>query len=461
MRVVLIGFRGTGKTEVGRLLSRLLGLPVYDTDYLIEERCNKPVHEIFESDGEDYFRSVERKVIHSLPGSGCIISTGGGAVLDPSNVEMLRRDSVVILLEADEDTIEKRIMNTKRPQLTHLPLREEISHILQERRTYYHAAADFCIDTSSGSINGTCLEIRRILKEGRSNRPERERAAAYIRQSGIEPFEVAELEENVLSEGADPLTRIYGIAGDPCTHSKSPALFNSLYAIYHMNAYYTRFQGPDFSQILRTAHDLDARGLSVTIPHKAEALAHADICDEHAVAIGAVNTMVFCSGEIYGYNTDWIGIRDPLTNYSGSRAVVIGAGGAAAGAVYALVSLDMDVTVLNRTVERAERLASRYECGFGPLSSFESVNPDVVINATPVGMYPGSGSPLGKELLKPGMTVFDLVYTPPETLLLKYARQKGCTTIPGMEMFVRQAVLQFWYFTGITVSREKVWGLLK
>lgn len=461
MRVVLIGFRGTGKTEAGRLLSRLLGLPVYDTDHLIEERCNKPVYEIFDSDGEEYFRSVERKVIHSLPESGCIISTGGGAVLDPSNVETLRRDSVVILLEADEDTIEKRIMNTKRPHLTHLPLREEISQILQERRIYYHAAADFCIDTSSGSINGTCLEIRRILKEGRSIQAERERAVAHIRQSGIEPFDVAELEENLLSEGADPLTRIYGIAGDPCTHSKSPGLFNSLYALYHINAYYTRFQDPDFSRILRTAHDLDVRGLSVTIPHKAEALTHVDICDEHAEAIGAVNTMVFCSGDIYGYNTDWTGIRDPLVDLAGSRAVVLGAGGAAAAAVYALKDLNMDVTVLNRTVENAERLALRFDCGFGPLSSFEHVNPDVVINATPVGMYPGSGSPLEKELLKPGMTVFDLVYTPPETLLLKYARQKGCTVIPGMEMFVRQAVLQFWYFTGITVSREKVWGLLK
>jgi shikimate dehydrogenase len=461
MRVVLIGFRGTGKTEVGQLLSRLLRMPVYDTDHLIEEMCNKPVYEIFESEGEAFFRSAERKIIHSLPESGCIVSTGGGAVLDPSNVEILRRDSVMILLLADEDTIERRIMNSKRPQLTHLPLREEISQLLEERRVYYHAAADFCIDTSSGSINGTCLEIRRILKEGRSIRSERERAVSHIRQSGIEPFEVAELEENLLSEGADPLTRIYGIAGDPCTHSKSPDLFNSLYALYHINAYYTRFQDPDFSRILRTAHELDVRGLSVTIPHKTEALSHVNFCDEHAEAIGAVNTLVFCSGEVYGYNTDWVGIRDPLEDLAGSRAVVLGAGGAAAAAVYALKDLAMEVTVLNRTVENAERLALRFDCGFGPLRSFDQVNPDVVINATPVGMYPGSGSPLEKELLKPGMTVFDLVYTPPETPLLRYARQKGCTIIPGMEMFVRQAVLQFWYFTGITVPREKIWGLLK
>jgi shikimate 5-dehydrogenase len=461
MRLILTGFRGTGKTEVGKLLSRLLGLPVYDTDHLIEERCDKPVHEIFESDGEEYFRAVEREIIHSLPGSDCIISTGGGAVLDPLNVEALRRDSVIILLEADEETIEKRIMNTKRPHLTHLPLRDEISQVLEERRIYYNAAADFCVDTSSGSINGTCLEIRRILKEGRSIRPERERAVARIRKSGIEPFEASELEGKILSEGADPLTRIYGIAGDPCTHSKSPSLFNALYPLYHINAYYTWFQDPDFSRILRTAHDLDVRGLSVTIPHKAAALSCVDICDEHADAIGAVNTLVFCSGDISGYNTDWLGIREPLADSAGSRAVVIGAGGAAASAVYALTSLDMDVTVLNRTVENAELLALRFDCGYGPVSSFETVNPDVVVNATPVGMYPGSGSPLDKELLKPGMTVFDLVYTPPETPLIRYARQKGCTIIPGMEMFVRQAVLQFWYFTGVRVPREKVWGLLK
>jgi len=166
--------------------------------------------------------------------------------------------------------------------------------------------------------------------------------------------------------------------------------------------------------------------------------------------------VVWCGGRSYGYNTDWIGIREPLADARGSKAVVLGAGGAAAAAVYALRSLSMEVTVLNRTVGAAEALAGRFGCASGPLEAFDRLDPGVVINATPVGMEPDTRSLLKKTQLKPSMTVFDLVYTPPETPLIRLARTTGCRVIPGTELFVRQAAAQFAHFTGISAPLELV-----
>jgi len=115
MNVVLIGFRGTGKTAAGHLLARLLGVPFYDTDALVEEEAGARVHEIFADIGEEGFRKVEKEVIASLPAGPGVFATGGGAVLSPENVEHLRRGRTVVLLQADAATIEKRIRDTSRP----------------------------------------------------------------------------------------------------------------------------------------------------------------------------------------------------------------------------------------------------------------------------------------------------------------------------------------------------------
>lgn len=447
MRIVLCGFRGTGKTECGRLLSKLIGLPFLDTDAMIEERTGVTIHEIFSRDGEKTFREQERQVIASLPESGCIIATGGGAVVDPVNVARLRKGSTMILLEADPAAIERRIRNTARPPLTTLPFRDEIRALIAERKPAYARAADFCIDTTAKSPNEVCLGIIRILSEGTANPGSGLRIVQFLQQSGIPPGEVASF-ERVIKSG-DPRTRLYAIAGNPAVQSRSPALFNQLFDHFGLNCYYSRFQAPDITTITRICRDMDLRGLSVTIPFKHAIMEELSTIDSHADAIGAVNTVVWCGGESTGYNTDWIGIREPLTDRKGSRAVVLGAGGAAAAAVYALSSLDMEITILNRTVRSAEALAERFGCKFGPPELFSRLSPDIVIHATPLGMAPDMKSPLKKEQLHPSMTIFDLVYTPPETPLIRMARNAGCSVIPGTEMFVRQATAQFKHFTGI------------
>jgi len=163
---------------------------------------------------------------------------------------------------------------------------------------------------------------------------------------------------------------------------------------------------------------------------------------------------------MYGHNTDWLGVRIPLVHRRGGRAVVLGAGGAAAAAVYALLSLDMDVTVLARRSEAAMALADRFRCRWGAMEDFRGSDADVVVHTTPVGMEPDTRSLLAPCDLERKMTVFDLVYTPPETPLLQAAREAGCETIPGTEMFVHQAAEQFRLITGIAVSPELVREML-
>ena len=460
-RIVFCGFRGTGKTEVGKIVAAKTGLPFLDTDTRIEQQTGRSIPDIFHEDGEERFREEERKVIAGLPGSGAVISTGGGVVTDPVNMEHLRRDSVMVVLHADIDTIEARLSKKPRPPLTGLPLREEIATMMDRRRQHYHAAADFCIDTSETTPEAAAAAVMGLLAKG--NIPDRHRAPciSFFKTGRIPPKCMERLMKVLDDNPPDPLTRLMGVAGYPCAHSKGPRLFNALFDVYGLDYHYTLFEDPELDEILRVARHLDVKGLSVTIPFKQEIIPLIDEVDEHAAQqIGAVNTVVFACGTTRGYNTDWIGVRKPLVDLKGSKAVLLGAGGAAAGAAFALVDLDMDTTILNRTPEKARVMAERFGCKWGELSDFDTIKPDVVVNSTPIGMNPGDRSPLRDDQLQKGMTVFDLVYTPPVTPLIEAARKAGCTTITGTEMFIGQAREQFYLFFGIDVPAEKIRELL-
>jgi shikimate dehydrogenase len=456
-RIVLCGFRGTGKTEIGKILAGQLNLPFIDTDNLIEQKTGRSIPSIFHDEGEERFRAVEREVIAQLPQKDVVVSTGGGVVIDPSNMERLRKESVLVLLVADIDTIEQRLKRKPRPPLTGLPLREEIAEMMERRRQHYHAAADFCIDTSETTVEVATGNLMHILHTGMITEKQRETGKAFFKTGRIPTPKLHALEAILTDPARDPLTRLVGVAGYPCAHSKSPALFNTLFASYGLNYYYTWFEDPEIDEIMNVARELDVKGLSVTIPFKQDIIEYLDEIDEHAARhIGAVNTVVFACGSAIGYNTDWIGIRKPLVSLKGANAVLLGAGGAAAGAAYALTDLDMRVTILNRTQKNAQALAERFGCRWGDLQEIDRTRPDLVVNATPLGMHPDDHSPLRDDQLNKEMTVFDLVYTPPETPLIEQARRIGCRTITGTEMFIEQAREQFYLFFGIDAPVERV-----
>jgi shikimate dehydrogenase len=460
-RIVFCGFRGTGKTEIGKIIAERSTLPFIDTDTLIEQQTGRSIPDIFHEDGEERFREEERRVIATLPKSGAVISTGGGVVTDPVNMEHLRRDSVIIVLHADIDTIEERLKKKPRPPLTGLPLREEIAEMMIRRQQHYQAAADFCVDTSETTPEAAAAAVMNILSQGTIPQKNRAPCISFFMSGRIPPKCMDRLMKILSDNPPDPLTRLVGVAGYPCAHSRGPFLFNALFAEYGLDYHYTWFEDPELDEILSVAHHLDVKGLSVTIPFKKDIIPLIDEVDEHAAQqIGAVNTVIFSCGTARGYNTDWIAVRKPLVDLKGAKAVLLGAGGAAAGAAFALTDLDMDVTILNRTPEKAKVLAERFGCKWGELEDFDTVRPDVVVNSTPLGMKPGDLSPLRDDQLHKGMTVFDLVYTPPVTPLIEAAQRAGCTTITGTEMFIGQAREQFYLFFGIDVPQEKIRELL-
>ena len=450
MRVVLTGFRGTGKTTVGGILAARLGLPFIDVDRLIEERAGRKIPRVFREEGEAGFRRRERDAIATLPGGDSVVSAGGGAVIDPVNVEALRRGSLVFLLQAGEGTLSARIGTSDRPSLTGRPVADEVGELLRERMPAYLRAADHCISTESATPEEVAGMIAGILRDGPALPGRREAGLGFVGRIPMDPGE-REMLTPVLRRKAGFPPGLCGIAGYPCSHSRSPVLWNRLFARYDLPYHYTALEWPDIGEIVGAARDLGIRALSVTIPFKEKVMPLLDAIDPEARAIGAVNTVVQCGGVLRGYNTDWVGIRAPVGDLEGARAVVLGAGGAAAAAVYALRSLGMEVTVLNRTEENAARLADRFGVRTGPLSSFRTIRPDLVVNATPVGMAPDRSSLLAAADLEKGMTVFDLVYTPPETPLLSIARSAGCRVIAGTEMFIHQAREQFFHVTGIRV----------
>ena len=281
-------------------------------------------------------------------------------------------------------------------------------------------------------------------------------------------------------DNIDADTELFGVIADPVAHSLSPAIFNASFTDSKMNRLYLPLLvaggrdkfGPFMDNILARPW-LDFAGFSVTIPHKENALNYArerqGFIEPLAEKIGAVNTLVIESRatsderRIRAYNTDYAGALDAITSTPGiTRAdlrdlpvAVIGAGGVARAIVAGLRDAGAKIKIYNRTVERAEKLAADFNCCFAPLDELPNVEAKLLINCTSVGMYPNiDRTPLPKECIKKNMVVFDTIYNPAETLLLKQAKQAGAKTIDGLSMFINQALAQFKLFTSQTANPE-------
>jgi 3-dehydroquinate dehydratase/shikimate dehydrogenase len=242
-------------------------------------------------------------------------------------------------------------------------------------------------------------------------------------------------------------TKIFGVIGDPIGHSLSPLLHNSGFIARKSDAVYLPFLVQNLADFLDVARELGIRGFSVTLPHKLKILKHLAACDPLAAEIGAVNTVVVRrDGSLHGSNTDCLGVLRALekkVQLKGSRVLIFGAGGSARAAAFGLSRAGAAVAICARREAAARELARAVGGEAVPRRALRSESFDAVLNATPVGMYPGEAiSPLEPRELHCRI-VMDLIYRPQKTQLLKLAARKGITTVSGVEMFLAQGIAQW------------------
>jgi 3-dehydroquinate dehydratase/shikimate dehydrogenase len=253
-------------------------------------------------------------------------------------------------------------------------------------------------------------------------------------------------------EQLDVATRVYGVVGDPVAHSLSPAIMNAAFRRENVNAVYVALHAKTLKDLLTCVREIPIHGISVTMPYKEAILPQLDNSDSHTTKVGACNTVVRAQdGKLYGFNTDTAGIVRPLerrlNTIEGARILVIGAGGAARAAVFGLKERGAEVYIVNRSLAHAKKLAHQARARIMKRPDLKKASFDVIINATPIGMGNSRESPLQDKEIN-ARYVFDMVYDPAETRLLKLAKERGAQVIPGIEMFVHQAARQFEIWTG-------------
>ena len=274
-----------------------------------------------------------------------------------------------------------------------------------------------------------------------------------------------------------PETQLFGVIADPVAHSLSPAIHNACFTEANVDALYLPLlvqggaQGFDaFLDGVLARPWLGFRGFSITIPHKHSALEYVrrkgGFIDPLTEKIGAANTLLLGGQRqaqpadglaLSAYNTDYTGALDAITTgmdidreaLQEMRVAVVGAGGVSRAIVAGLTDAGARVTIYNRTVERAEALAGEFGADSAGLDALTRPDAELIVNCTSIGMHPHvDASPVPPEAIRSGMTVFDTVYNPAETLLLRQAKAAGATAIDGITMFVNQAAAQFHLFTG-------------
>jgi shikimate dehydrogenase len=497
MNIYIIGMPGSGKTSLGKAAAEALGLPFLDMDAEIEKAEGMPIRDIFSQKGEAYFRERESALLadntnttrstkreqsdlQSEDNSASIISTGGGVVLRESNVRAMREQGLVIFIDRPLQVLEESV----KPQAER-PLVQagaDLEKLYRERISLYRKAAH-CVVDNSRTVEDALADLE-----------------AAIGLSGIlAPFMVI---------------------GDPIGHSLSPALhtaaFEKLTPLLQARAIPSdgtsnlgyipvRVRAAFLPQALEAFRAGWARGMNVTIPHKATAARLVDKIEGDAVKAQAVNTIVKRGGLLYGYNTDMDGLEAALARhgryYKGSNIIISGAGGAASGIIAkAQARGAKSLTIICRNAEKAEKLiaslgikaeviehdfstaiqlnSARNQCltvsksgGAGGLEKggtrlrvgpFARPGPapfisaikrcDIFLNATPLGMSGTSSDSADLsflESLPKTCFVCDLVYKPAETQLLKRAKEAGLASMNGLDMLVFQGILADELFLGI------------
>ncbi|MCL2411198.1 MAG: type I 3-dehydroquinate dehydratase [Treponema sp.] len=277
--------------------------------------------------------------------------------------------------------------------------------------------------------------------------------------------DVQELSELYRFQKITKKTKIYGVVGNPLKKTVSPWLFNNILNLENTNAVYVPFPTDSIDDFFILADKLDIQGLSITVPYKEAVLSKLEGQSIAVKSIGACNTVYRCDGGWYGENTDCAGFSDSLLGFTGrknlmfQKVCIIGAGGAARAVAAEVHRLGGKAVILNRTILKAKNIASKYNFRWGGLDNYGidlmSKYNKIIIQTSSVGMEGYDDADIlplysfsGKE------AVMDLIYSPPETPLLKRAALAGCKTINGFDMLIRQACLQYGHFMGNEIPRQ-------
>ena len=257
-------------------------------------------------------------------------------------------------------------------------------------------------------------------------------------------------------------TELFGVVADPVAHSYSPLIHNRAFEHDKIDARYLPFRVPksDLPNFIEECKAMGIHGLSVTIPHKEEAIRFCTQAESSASGIGAANTLVLDRDDILGYNTDYRAAMDCIEelfkidrkqerSMQGIAVLVLGAGGVSRAIAWGLKQRHADVLIASRTYERAQILAAEIGCRAIEWDQRHEPRINLLVNGTPVGMHPDvDSSPYNSSKMNQFLAVFDTVYNPENTLLIKHAKQAQCRIITGVDMFVRQAAYQYKLFTG-------------
>jgi shikimate dehydrogenase len=270
------------------------------------------------------------------------------------------------------------------------------------------------------------------------------------------------------------ITQVCAVIGNPIEHSMSPAIHNAAFDLLDMDYVYVAFRVEDVKSVMagmRALHNF--RGMSVTIPHKIEIINYMDEINEIDRSIGSINTVVNKNGKLIGIGTDGPGARKALLDagvqLDDKNVLMVGSGGVARAIAFTLAQnsrlskitlLDIDKNVLEGLEkdlkDGTNASVESFILSDEVLASVMSYA-DIIINCTPVGMHPHEdASVIPIDLFRDGQSVFDVVYNPIDTKLLRDAKSRGLIAVSGVEMFINQAALQFEYFTGVTAPVEEM-----
>jgi shikimate dehydrogenase len=260
-------------------------------------------------------------------------------------------------------------------------------------------------------------------------------------------------------------TKLCMVIGDPVDQSLSPLLHNAGYEALNITNKYVflacKVKSEGISDCIRGIRAMGIHFVSVTMPHKQAVMPFLDDLDDTANQIGAVNTILNSDGKLTGYNTDWLGVVDSihkLTKIDNKNTLVLGAGGAARAAIFGLVKMGANVTIVNRTIDDAKKLATEFKCKYAEISELDIARDmDIIVNATSIGMRPNENkSLLSRDLFNKNQIILDAVYYPRETVFLKYAKEKDAKIIYGSEMLLHQGMAQFKIYTGHNAPEDSM-----